>query len=378
VTVYTAQPSYNDLAAGGRPWRETVGGVKIRRVRLLPERKRFFIGRLLNSLFFLARAVGHACLRRRYDLVLANAHPPLLAGGALWLINRLVRKPYVLHLQDIHPECLRVVGKLRDGAAYRLARRLDAQWCRRAARLVTLSDDMADSLAARGLDRRQMAVINNSPLPVEKTAGELPPLLADGDQRPQFLFAGNVGGFQALDLVVEAARQLARRREFRLVFLGAGVAKARLTAAAGDQLGRTIHFLPHVAPETAVAAMRRADFGIVSLAPEAYRYAYPSKSMTYLAAGCPVVAVVEPASQLARTVRERQLGYVAAEHSATAIAQVMERACDERHQWTADRRRELTAACNELFGEKQMLDEWMQLLEELACRPACVRHARAA
>ena len=170
VTVYAAQPSYNDLATARRPWRETVGGVKIRRVRLLRERKRFLIGRLLNSLYFLARAVGHACSRRRYDLVLANGHPPLLAGGALWLINRLTRTPYLLHLQDIHPECLRVVGKLQNGVAYRAARRLDAYWCRRAAKLVTLSGDMADSLAARGLDRRPMAVINNSPLPLDKTA----------------------------------------------------------------------------------------------------------------------------------------------------------------------------------------------------------------
>ena len=202
--------------------------------------------------------------------------------------------------------------------------------------------------------------------------------MADGDRRPLFLFAGNLGDFQALDLVVEAARLLARRREFRLVFLGAGVAKARLIAAAGDQLDRTIHFLPYAAPETAVAAMRRADFGIVSLAPDVYRYAYPSKSMTYLAAGSPLVAIVEPASELARTVLERRLGYVAAEHSAAAIAQAMEQACDRRHQWTPDRRRDLMAACHELLGEKRMLDQWMQLLEGLAGLPACVRHARAA
>jgi hypothetical protein len=124
--------------------------------------------------------------------------------------------------------------------------------------------------------------------------------------------------------------------------------------------------------------MRRADFGIVSLAPDVYRYAYPSKSMTYLWAGCPVIAVVEPASELARTVRDRRLGYVATEHSVEAVAQAMERACDQRHQWTAERRRDVAAACDELFGEGLMLDRWMQLFDELAGQPARVRHARAA
>jgi hypothetical protein len=237
---------------------------------------------------------------------------------------------------------------------------------------------MADSLAARGLDRRRIAIINNSPLPIDGMAGELPPLLANGSPLPQFLFAGNLGDFQSLDLLVAAARHLALKRKFRLVFLGSGAARLRLMAAAGDELDRTIHFLPYVSPETALAAMRRSDFGIVSLAPDVYRFAYPSKSMTYLSAGCPLVAVVEPESELARTVTKRGLGYVAAGQSAPAIASVIEQACDERDCWTPERRRHLVAACDELFGERQMLDRWMRLMEEAARQPAAYPRAQAA
>jgi glycosyltransferase involved in cell wall biosynthesis len=362
VTVYTAQPSYNDVATPRQPVRETLGGVKVRRVRLLPERKRFLAVRALNAAYFLARAILHATLRRRYDLLLANVHPPLLAGAALRAIHAVRRTPFVLHVQDIHPESLRAAGRLRDGGPYRGARRLDTHCCRRAERLVTLSADMADALAKRGLDRRQIAVINNSPLPLTGDVCAAPGLLADGDPRPTFLFAGNLGEFQALDALVEAARQLARRRDFRLVFLGAGAARSRLVAAAGDQLDRTIYFLPHASPEAAVAAMRRADYGIVSLAPQVYRYAYPSKSMTYLSAGCPLVTVVEPASELARTVVRYELGYVAASHSPAAIVAALHQACDERYRWTAARRGALAAACESLFGEQRMLEQWMALI----------------
>ena len=37
-----------------------------------------------------------------------------------------------------------------------------------------------------------------------------------------------------------------------------------------------------------------ADLGIVSLEPDVIRAAYPSKTMTYLRNGCPILALVEP------------------------------------------------------------------------------------
>ncbi|MCA9261058.1 MAG: hypothetical protein KDA61_17705, partial [Planctomycetales bacterium] len=132
VTVITAQPSYNDLQFDKQPRRETLKGVHVRRVRLAPERKRWKLVRLLNSIWFLCRAVGHAILGR-YDLVVANGHPPVLMGVALRMIHLLVGTPYVLHLQDIHPEGLRAVGVFSRSPVYRTLRAVDAAVCRRAA-----------------------------------------------------------------------------------------------------------------------------------------------------------------------------------------------------------------------------------------------------
>ncbi len=369
VTVHAAQPSYNEVAAPLQPRRETLGGVDVRRLRLPPESKRRLGLRLVSSLYFLLRAVAHATLGRPYDLVIANGHPPILTACTLWLIHRLVGTPYIPHLQDVHPESLRAVGQVRDGRMFRLARRIDAACCRRAAKIVTLSHDMAEALVERGVDRRQIEIINNCPLPTDRMADAPLPGPLHQSATPKFLFAGNLGDFQSLDLVISAAKLLAARRLFHVVFLGAGAERERLVALAGDQLDRCIFFLPHVAPEVAVAAMGAADFGIVSLAPQVYRYAYPSKTMTYLAAGCPLVAVVEPESELAQMVTRESLGYVAAAHTPEAIAEALDRACAERDHWTADRRGALAARCSALFGQERMLAEWMRVLDSLSNYP---------
>ena len=45
-----------------------------------------------------------------------------------------------------------------------------------------------------------------------------------------------------------------------------------------------------------------ADLGVVSLRPGVISSAYPSKTMTYLRHGCPILAFVEPESELATMV----------------------------------------------------------------------------
>ena len=53
-----------------------------------------------------------------------------------------------------------------------------------------------------------------------------------------------------------------------------------------------------------------ADFAIVSLQRKVVRYAFPSKTMTYLAVGTPVLVMVEGDSELANFVSSNSLGHV--------------------------------------------------------------------
>jgi glycosyltransferase involved in cell wall biosynthesis len=363
TAVFTAQPTYNDVRHPRQPWREKLGGVEVRRIRLLPERKEWRVVRAINFLLFLTRAVLHAVFGRRYDLVIANSHPPVLMGCALRVIHAIRGTRYIYHCQDLHPESAALAGDLQYGRLYERLLRWDAKTCDKADRVVVLSRDMADEILARGLTLDNVSIINNPPLAADAIARpKLPPPLDDRIDTVRFLFAGNLGRFQGLERLVAAARLIAGRVPFQLIFMGEGSAKRELTALAGELLGSRIVFVPQQPLGTALAAMRVCDYGVVSLMPNVYRFAYPSKSMTYLSAGCPIVALVEQQSELAETIKNHQLGYVAPSRSVTEIAETLVKAVAEAPAWNVERRWRIENTCADLFGTKRMLAEWDRIL----------------
>ncbi|MCA9187152.1 MAG: glycosyltransferase family 4 protein [Pirellulaceae bacterium] len=371
VHVITAQPGYNDIQHARQPWRESLGGVDVHRIRLLPERKSWRLLRSFNFAWFLLRATLHAVWARNYDVIVANSHPPVLMGIVLRIIKGVTGIPYIYHCQDLHPESAQLGGQLRAGFIYQQLLGVDAQNCRQAQRVVVLSDDMWETIEGRGVETENVSVINNPPLDVgDGPSLELPSIFHDPEAF-YVLFAGNLGIFQGLDVLVKAVRFLPQRVPVRLIFMGEGLAKPALMEEAGLLLDERIFFLPHQPVEVALAAMREADLGVVSLLPEIYRFAFPSKSMMYLSAGCPLLTIMEPDSELAKVVREYRLGYVANRRWPQIVANLIEQAWRERHTWTAARRAEIQEVCDALYGRDRMLSQWDRVLS--VCDPEANR-----
>ncbi len=85
--------------------------------------------------------------------------------------------------------------------------------------------------------------------------------------------------------------------------------------------------------------------------------------MMYLAAGCPVLAVVEPQSELAQLVRSHNLG-VTATQNPLDITNAILSAYEARRTLNDGRRKLIRETGNRLFGRRQMLASWTDLLLE--------------
>lgn len=363
VTAFAGQPCYNGPQPR-RPRRETIDGVRVRRIRTLPGQARWKLVRTLNTLYFVLRAVLHG-VTHKYDLLLANGNPPVLAGLALRVISRLTGARYVLHLQDLHPEALQTLNTSRPGVLYRTALAVETRNCLAADLIVTLSTDMQRSLARRGVPAQQVRLINNCPLADAPDAdARLPECLTD-PSATRFLFAGNLGRFQGLDVLLQAFLRLRDRDDWRLVFMGAGPARAALQAAAGDLLGKRIHFIDRQPIGVAVAAMHAADYGLTPLAASVVRYAFPSKLCTYLSTGLPSVALCETDSELARVLAEHRLGVAAPPGDAQAIAARLQACLEQPLLRSPEERRRIAETADHLYGTRQMLAKWDAVLDEL-------------
>lgn len=373
VTVLTCQPSYNKAATGRAPARERLpSGVDVHRWSVLPDRRSSVL-KVANLLAFCGRLVLQRRLLAAADVVMTASTPPIvLAKVAAWLARRSGAR-FIYHKQDVYPEVAVASGVLHDGALARLLARVDARTEASSDTVVVLSEDMADTVTSRGVERRRVSVINNfDPWsdPEQGSdrmrAGLLPAPRSTAGESLHVVFAGNLGRFQSLESLVWAVQDLRDDTRIWFHFFGDGSLRGDLEGAvAGGGLSR-VHLHGYRAPDEVAAFLRDcAHVGIVSLAPGVIRAAYPSKTMSYLRNGCPVLAMVEADSELARAVTAYRAGLQVAPGDHHALVRALRRIADEPEMLEGARQRAIDLYRDQ-FEPSRQLSRWVDLFEATA------------
>ncbi|MCC5953319.1 MAG: glycosyltransferase family 4 protein [Acidimicrobiia bacterium] len=256
--------------------------------------------------------------RSRPDVVLAMS-PPLTLGLAGWSVARSRRVPFVFNIQDVFPDVAVELGLLTDTRVIAAASWLERATYRRADAVTVLSEDLArnvvDKLASgpRPLEADEAASrVHVIPNFVDTERIVAAP--RDNDYRREFglgdrtvvMYAGNVGFSQSLDLVLAAARAMVDRTDVVFVINGGGTARPTLEAdAAGLD---NVVFVDMQPAERLPEVLAAADLHLVPLRKGLARASVPSKLYSILAAGRPVLAAVDPGTEVARTLAAAEAG----------------------------------------------------------------------
>ena len=287
--------------------------------------------------------------RSRPDAVLAMS-PPLTLGAAGWLAARAHRVPFVFNIQDVFPDVAIELGAITSPKVIAVASWLERETYLRADAVTVLSDDLRDNVTAKIQGRRGTA---GDPAKVRVIPNFIDtdwirPAPHENDYRREHgltgktvvMYAGNVGFSQSLDLVLAAATQLAHDPDLVFVINGGGAARPGLErAAAGLDNVRFIDMAPKARlPEVAAAA----DIHVVPLKAGLARSSVPSKLYTILAAARPVVASVDPGTEVARTLETAGAGLTVPpddpEAFAKAVARLVADPVEARSMGAAGRR----------------------------------------
>lgn len=364
VRVLTAQPSYTSTTTGRKmPRREQLDGFEVVRARLLPESKRNFVVRALNTALFALAILRQGFSRGGWGAVMTSTMPPVLIGWAGRGCARLGSGAFLYHMMDIHPEAAALGGLMKRGWAYRMLRAIDRRNCARARKVFVLSADMRTTLHDRGLDTANIEVVDN----FELQGSEAGAAAAASGQPYTVLFAGNIGRFQALDGLLGAARRLqSRAGELRFLFLGEGVGLAKLRDAADQLPSGLVEFRGHVPVAEARAAMEAADLGVVALAEGIHRVAFPSKTMTYACVGLPMLGLVEAGSSLAELLQRHDLGAVEDPADEEAIAAAIETELSRTPEDRLARRERVRAHGEAYYARGVAENRWSAVFAELA------------
>jgi len=363
VFILSSQPSYKSGVKLNRQCTtEIIGGMKVRRISLLRERDRHIIFRLVNMVYFPLRIIMFSLFNKKFDIIMASTAPPVVVGFAAALASRIRGAEFFYHCMDIHPEIGQLSGEFRNRIVFNLLRTVDNVSCRIAKNVIVLSKDMARSLLGRpGYRKDNLIVINNFTMPnySGRSDAESVSLKASGMFR--ILFAGNIGRFQGLEKFVLALGKLAHRTKIELLFVGEGsalVALKKLSVRADN-----ISFISHLSVNGSRKLMADADLGIVSLNEDIYRYAYPSKTMTYLEEGCPLLVAVEQESELVDFVEKHNVGRWVPPGDPQIIADVI----DSIYLDSIGYQKMRVAAkriSSSFFSEPLILEKWLALVND--------------
>jgi colanic acid biosynthesis glycosyl transferase WcaI len=318
--VVTALPWYEHHAVEpdwrGRPWRtERTHWGRVTRVHPFPTDKRNLQARAAGFAGFVGLASMLAAVTpTRPDAVLAMS-PPLPIGLAGLAVARLRRAPFVFNIQDVFPDVAVELGLLTNQKVIRAASAVERFTYRRADAVTVLSDDLCANVTAKigtqsQKHRTRVEVIPNfvDVTAIRPSARENAYRRAhDLTGRTVVMYAGNVGFSQSLGLLLQAARELrVTRPEVVFVINGGGAARPALERDAAEL--PNVRFVDYQPIEQLPEVLAAADIHVVPLKRGLAHASVPSKLYSILAAGRPVLASVDPGTEVAKTVERAGAG----------------------------------------------------------------------
>jgi colanic acid biosynthesis glycosyl transferase WcaI len=248
------------------------------------------------------------------DVILA-CNVPLVAKAvsAAWCGRR--RIPWVFWLQDLHSLAMRREAVKRAGVAGRAMgtafERVERTLLRRADAVVSITDDFGPTLDRWGVDDRRRTVIENwaplADLPTRPRDNAWRRRTGLGD-RFTFLYSGTLGLKHRPEVLYALAEQ--HEDDAEVVVISEGMGEARLREMLAERPLSNLRLLPFQPIEDYPDILGAADALVALLEPAAGTFSVPSKVLSYLCAGRPIVAAIPPDNLAARTIERAGAGTV--------------------------------------------------------------------
>jgi len=244
------------------------------------------------------------------DVVLC-VNPPITVGFSGRLISLARSSPMINNIQDVWPDCIAIIGQLRNQLLFRFFQYLEKYIYKTSTRLILLSEGMKHNILTKSQNSNKIAIIPNwadvdfiRPLPknngFRKTHGL--------NDHFVVMFAGNLGFISVLDTVLDTASMLQNDIRIQFVIVGEGNAKPALVKRATAQKMNNVRFLPTQPKEVLPEMLAAADISLVTLDRRLGQLNVPSKTYSIMASGRPVLAAVPENSEIARLVKEADCG----------------------------------------------------------------------
>ena len=328
VTSFPYYPAWKKLAGDrGRLFRSDIlDGVPVHRCWHYVPSKVTTRRRILHESTFVLLSFLRQLFLPKPDLVIVVS-PPLFLGVAAWLLQRLRNCPYVFHVQDLQPDAAASLGMVRPGLFMRWLYRLEGFAYAKASLLSGISSGMLAAFSLKGVCGSKQFYFPNG-VRLELPGGVPPPGLFRARQNleaDEFLaiYSGNLGVKQGLDVLIEAARRI-KSASVKIIICGDGSQRQHLSGLIKALGTGNVLMLPLQDEDSYREMLRDADVCLITQQRGTGQFFLPSKLLSTLAFGKPVVTVGDESSELVKAVHEGGFGVCVPPEQPEALAAALD------------------------------------------------------
>lgn len=222
----------------------------------------------------------------------------------------ILKCPLLYNEQDIFPENALFAGILNGKSPiYQVAHALQEYAYQNATVLITISDDMKDTIVTRyGIPEDKVQVVYNWGHEELKAHNEAEnTFLQKYPKKPgefRVLYAGNLGKMQNVELLLEAVALMKDEADISFYIVGSGANENQLKAFAQEKRLSNVAFAGMQPPEEVADLYAAADVNVIPLQKGLIYAALPSKTADCLMAGKMIITCVDEDSQFAKMVTQ--------------------------------------------------------------------------
>jgi colanic acid biosynthesis glycosyl transferase WcaI len=313
VDVLTSQRGYEDPTCK-YPSRETLDGVRIRRLPLSSFGKSSIMARLIGGMLFVAQCIIVGLFTQRLGAILVSTSPPMCPLAAL-IVGRIRRVPVKYWAMDLNPDQLVVMGKIAETSLFvRAFNLLNRATLKHSEDVIALDACMASRLNAKVDVSGKMTVMP----PWTHADAERPPIAHDDNpfrkehqfgDRIVIMYSGNISPSHPITTILDAAVKLQDTPDFLFVFIGGGLGRASIEDAIRCHQLKNVLLLPYQPLDQIQFSLSAADVHLVSVGNDMVGIVHPCKVYGAMAVGRPILLLGPRQSHVGEILDQADVGW---------------------------------------------------------------------
>jgi colanic acid biosynthesis glycosyl transferase WcaI len=266
--------------------------------------------RALNYLSFMLCSLLAGLFHGPYDHVVIYSPPPS-NGIAGLIVSRLCRASMIYNVQDIYPDIGIRLGIFKNKWLIKLSQNLENFFYAASHAIVVISQGFKSNLLAKGVPENKIHIIHNwidtqliRPLPLDNSFRN-----ARGwDDCFIVLYAGNIGLSQNMDDLLMVAKCDTLPSNIRFVVVGEGSGRKEFEEKARRLGLNNVEVFDFFPQNEVPLLLASANVSLVLLKQEVTNESLPSKVLSIMSSGRPMIGVVAENSDTWNLISDRKAG----------------------------------------------------------------------